>query len=368
MVKFTLISVQYLVYTPQILGMEMAKIKINVGSLNSIKAVYNSTKHDLGKFNKFWSEGKQPSVEWDLTDLTIGKVNVAGLSFFLALAHRVKEFTGKPQDILLEWHPKQFGFFHDIGFFSVSDKYDLFIWPFTIGGFETGEINPKTKILSYENIHSLPDTSDQDELSEWKKVHREMYRGDVMQRCSALFEGIADNGKRNLPLVMSRTCAELVTNSLLWGQATAFVGLQRTSNKIFISVTDIGLGLNRSYSSKITHTPKLSDIQAISACCAINQNDFGLKRAIMTVLELNGSVNIISNGGEVHWGLENWTKFLNRISQIGFEQAVMELDADKKQNERTNLTHFQNGYSCFLNNKIRGTRISFSIPVDKGMR
>ena len=346
----------------------MMKIRINVGSLNSVKAVYNSTKHELEEFNKLWVEGKQPSIEWDLTDLSIGKVNVAGLSFFLALAHRVRDFNGRPQDILIEWHPKQFGFLHDIDFFDIAEEYDLFNWPFAIGGFEAGNINPKTKILSYENVSSLPDILNLNELSEWKKVHRETYRGDIIQRCSSLFEGIAENGKRNLPLVMSRTCAELVTNSLLWGRATAFVGLQRTSNKIFISVSDVGLGLKRSYSLKNKLTPDLTDIQSIAACSAINLNDFGLKRAIMTVIELSGTVSIISNGGEVHWGQKNWNIFLNQIINIGFENAVMEFKADKEQKEKTNLDHYQNGYSVSLDSKIRGTRISFSIPVEKGLR
>tara|TARA_Y100000588_G_scaffold382106_2_gene468957 strand:- start:628 stop:1668 length:1041 start_codon:yes stop_codon:yes gene_type:complete len=346
----------------------MANISINVGSLSSVRAVYNSTKYELNKFNKLWSEGMQPSVEWNLTDISIGKVNVAGLSFFLALAHRVRDYTGRPQEIVLEWHPKLFGFLYDISFFDIAEKYDLFVWPFVLGGYEVGEINPKTKILSYDKISSLPDTFNSDELSEWKKVHREMYRGDIIQRCSSLFEGIAENGKRNLPLVMSRTCAELVTNSLLWGRTTAFVGLQRTSSKIFISVSDVGLGLKRSFIMKHPQVSDLTDIQAISACSAINQNDFGLKRAIMTVLELSGDVTIISNGGEVHWGQSNWITFQNCISEIGFEKAVMELKADKEQKEKTNLSHYQNGYSVSLDHKIRGTRITFSIPVEKGAR
>jgi len=350
----------------------MLLVNINVGALRSPSAFYFSTRRGLEEFNNGWRNGLQPSVCWDVRQLSIGKVNVGAVAFFLSVAHRVRAFTGRKQKILIDWHPKQFSLLSDIGFFDLADEHDLFDWPFDIGGFDTGKINPNTKILSFEKLYDSPDFSDNNAISEWKQAHREQYRSKIVNKCESLFFASNSSLNRNLPLVMSRTCAELVTNSLLWGDSTSFISLQRTRTKIFINVCDIGRGFKFSLNQKKAFDGLdlpdglNNDLAAIGLGCVINENDFGLKRAISTVLELNGDITISSCNGEVHWAKPIWADFLSDISNYDIRNALMNLSKQVMPFNVQNKSEYNiNGFVRDLPSSIRGTRISFHIPLDE---
>ena len=352
----------------------MQNININIGFLNSPSAFYFSSRKGLEEFNRGWQSGFQPSVCWDLRQLTVGKINVGAVAFFLAVAHRVRHFTGQSQDILLEWHPKQFSFLSDIGFFEISDQYDLFNWPFTIGGFESEYINPSTKIMSFEQILPPPDYNDETTVAEWKQLHRETYRTEIINNCEALFSSKLHSTNRNLPLIMSRTCSELVTNSLLWGNATSFVSFQRTKSNIFINVCDIGRGFKQSLRSKDAfenlkkEDNSIDDIYAIGLGSVINENDFGLKRAISTVMDLGGDITILSNSGELHWAKPLWESYLQDIDSSGLDYALDSLHTGsiiQTSEERKKLK--DRGFSRSWSSSIRGTRIGFYIPIGEGI-
>jgi len=350
----------------------MENILIDVGTLQSTSSVFYSTNTGLVEFTEKWSKGHQPSITWDLRNLRVGKVNVAAASFLLAIAHRVRSFTGRKQDILIEWHPKQFTFLYDINFFDLADDYDLFDWPFDIGGYDSGIINPNTKILAYDKLIETPDLNNIQEISEWKQLHREEYRSNIINRCEALFALKDNHRKRSLPLIMSRTCAELVTNSLLWGDSTSFVGLQRTTSRIYISVSDIGKGFKYSLSNKgilkkLNSSVDIeSDLVSIIIGCVINENDFGLKRAISTVIELGGNITLSSSKGEVHFGANMWERFIFDIQNCDMEIAINNMISDFFINGKLAIEDREAGYLRSFTSSIRGTRISFTIPLSKG--
>lgn len=344
----------------------MNELKIKVGPLSSIASVYSSTVSKLEEFNNAWKLGALPIIEWDLSDIRTGHINVAAASFFLALAHRVRQFTNESQPIKIDWHPKTFSFLEDINFFQVANEYDLFDWPYEIGGYDDGLINPNTKILAYDKLSSKPNLSIPDEVSEWKKSHRETYRRNIIDRCEALFLDNDHFNNKNLPLIISRTCAEMATNSLLWGESAAFLGLQRSRNMIFISVSDIGLGFKNSFISKNEHIEFLSkttidkDIASLAIGSVINKNEFGIKRAITTVIELGGNITISSGKGEIHWGKTLWLSYLENIEKESLYDAIESLPENINKSDSDAKNH---GFCRKWSASIRGTRVSFWIPL-----
>lgn len=354
---------------------ERDSITISVGDLASISTIFLKTQEGLNQFNRCWRTGKKLTVIWDLTELRQGKINVAATSFFLAIAHRVRAYSDSAQPILIDWRPRSLSFLSDIGFFSVSEKYDLFEWPYNIGGFEDGNTNPNTLISSYDGKYTKENSSENKDVSELKKHHRELYRSEIIDLCDSLF---VDSDRINfetineLPLILSRTCAELVTNAIIWGGATAFVGLQRSQFGVVINVSDIGIGIKNSLIGKNINVPIFDngnneDINSILIASSINQQDFGLKRAISTVIECRGDITISSNSAEVHWSELNWLSFIKIVEERGIETAI-KLHPSPVRGKATK-SQKNEGYHRVWSGSIRGTRITFFVPLtSKGVR
>ncbi|MCU1792485.1 hypothetical protein [Pectobacterium polaris] len=345
-------------------------IIIDVGDLGSISSVFLVTKNGLNEFNSYWKQGVVPTVKWDMRDIRTGKINVGATSFFLALAQRIRSYSNSAIPILIDWHPKTLSFLYDIGFFHISNRYDLFKWPYPIGGFDSGNINPNTLLSSYDELIPKPSFNDQDKIIDWKRYHREAYRGELIDLCESLFNK-SDKNKfgfsKELPLIISRTCSELVTNSLLWGGVTAFVGLQRARNGIFINVSDIGIGMKASLLKKNVNIETISDFKnidlvSILICSIINEKDFGLKRAISSVVETGGNITILTNSCEIHWSNENWNKFNNDIDCHNVKYAIDNFPPPIT--GRADIHSKDKGYYRNWNSGIRGTRISFFIPTN----
>lgn len=344
-------------------------ITINVGDLSGISSVFGRTKEGLAQFNQLWKQGQVPVVTWDLRELRTGKINVGATSFFLALAQRVRSYSNHPLPILIDWHPKKLGFLFDIGFFEIAYKYDLFKWPYAIGGFEGGTTNPNTLLTAFDELSPSPNFEHAELISNWKREHREAYRGYLIELCESLFKKSDRENfgfSNELPLIISRTCSELVTNSLLWGGNTAFVGLQRTSKGILISVSDIGIGMRLSLYRKdikreLISESKYADLNAMLICSTINEKDFGLKRAISSVVDIGGNITIISNSSEIRWSQYNWQRFNNEIRDSGINNAVMNFNMSNTGN--ASFSGIKDGYSKKWDSPIRGTRITFYIPT-----
>lgn len=341
------------------------KLTINIGGLESIASLYKNTSTELTKFNDLWKAGQNPIIIWDLRNIHTGRMSIAAISFFLAIAHRVSKFTKKPQPCLIEWNPKSFGFLSDIGFFDIADYYGLIEWPFAIGGYESGKTNPNTILFTCDPLLSIPDYNDQDNISQFKKIHRERYQQYIIEKCEALFVEI-DNTyfDEDLPLSLSRTCAELATNSLLWGRSTPFVGLQRSRKLITISISDIGIGFKSSLIAREKFRELLTendaDIMSIAAGSIINKFDYGLKRAISDVIAFGGNISLTSNSGEICWNKYLWLRFLEQFEKSTLEKAARALPNPIYKADKLDK---QNGYIRNWNFSIRGARVSFSIPL-----
>ncbi|MEZ7206233.1 hypothetical protein [Pseudoalteromonas sp. DY56-GL79] len=346
-------------------------LKIKVGGLDSIPSVYFKTSPSLKEFNTYWHSGRVPRVQWDLREIAYGKINVAAASLFLALAHRVRQYTRAPQEILLDYHPKIFAFLTEIKFFNVADEYDLFELPYPIGGYSDLNINPRTQILSLDQFSTRPDIFDIEELAEWKRVHREQFRKLLIADCSDLFRSVQMGpSEKDLPLIISRICAEIAINSLLWGQATAFLGLQRSRNLIGISVIDVGKGFRQSFKEKNIHSEIMqsangenADLYACLLASITNEKHFGLKRAIENVISAGGNISIGSGSAEVHWGEKLWCSFIEHCRDYGVKAAISEIG---KLTFKAGTENKKDGYVRIWNNSIRGVRVNFSMPVQGG--
>lgn len=346
-------------------------LQIKVGGLDSIPSVYFKTSPSLKEFNTCWHSGRVPKVQWDLREITYGKINVAAASFFLALAHRVRQYTDVPQELLLDYHPKVFSFLTEIKFFEIAEEYDLFELPYPIGGYSDLNINPKTQIVSLDQILNRPDIFDSNTLSFWKRAHREQFRKFLIADCSDLFRSVQMGpSEKDLPLIISRICAEIAINSLLWGQATAFLGLQRSRNLIGVSVIDVGKGFRQSFKEKNIHSEimqsvdgEYADLHACLLASITNEKHFGLKRAIENVISAGGNISIGSGSAEVHWGEKLWSNFIQRYSNYGIEDAISEIGESVYKAAAENK---KDGYVRIWNNSIRGVRVNFSMPVQGG--
>lgn len=334
--------------------------KINVGTLQGMGSVYMAISPSLQKFNQLWISGKRPEIEWDMTSVRPGKINVSALAFFLAVADRVSKFTGKPHRVIIDWNPTVFEFLDNIGFFDVADRFKLFEWDYPLGGYDPGNQNPSNRIIGYQKIAEIPDITNKVEVSKWKKIHREAYRDNIVRQCIPLFEGAGLS--EGLPLLISRSSSEIATNSLLWGRSAAFLGMQRTKNIIFISISDVGIGCKKSLEEKNNSdgSINLNDLSSLVLASFINEEEYGLRRVISSIMDLNGSISLSSGGGEICWRPKIWKDCLDTFNSFGLIKAISQV------NNLANLNDVQsknNGYARNWNTAIRGTRISFSIPL-----
>lgn len=342
-------------------------IEINIGGLEGIASVYRNVSKGLHEFNEHWKRGEQSVIYWDVRGLKNREMDISAISFFLAIAHRIRLYTRICQPILLDWNPITLGFLSDIGFFEVANLNDLFKWPYEIDGLVIGKTNPNTRLLSYKQLSQKPEINNASDLSEWKRIHRENYREDIIGKCESLFT--SKDQKRygeNLALAMSRTSAEIAINSLLWGEAAAFLGIQRSNKRITISISDIGVGLKNSLISKGLHlnllNDDISDINSVALCSVINENDFGLKRAVSTVINLGGSISISSSAGEIFWCDKLWNEFVECYEARGAERAILKLPVPIYKAEDSDR---KNGYVRKWAESIKGTRVSFRIPINQ---
>lgn len=340
------------------------KIVINTGGLQSISSIHKNFSEGLSDFNQKWKEGKTPLVEWDLRNIIPGKISITALAYFLAIAHRIVLFTKYKHPINIYWNSEILAFLYDIGFFAIADKYNLFDWPYEIGGFKLNTINPNSKLLVYEPLGSLPDYNIEENVAIWKREHREKICKDIEPKCSSLFTREEKQNIGKLIFEISRTCSEIATNSLLWGKSFPFIGFQRTYHNITISISDIGVGFKSSLLAKNKDFGLLSgdnlDIKAIFLGCLLNEKGFGLKRIISTIVELGGHISITSNSGEVQLGEVLWKKIIDTFEMGGIEKVIKELPQPIFHAEKVDKNE---GFVRNWKNSIRGSRIDFNIPV-----
>lgn len=342
----------------------MEHIFINVGPLNSFASLGFHISEGLSEFNENFIRGRQTKIIWNLNKLEQYSVNMSTLTAFLSVAYRLRKFSNQPQEMVMDWKPPVLAFLTDVSFFKIAKELDLFTWDSRlIGGFQSGKTNPNTEIFLFENQTFV----EKDRLNDWIKW-KDSNRQDLHDYISSICENIfnPENQSFQFPQkivdTLSSTATELALNSVMHGREPAFIGAQRTSERITVSVCDCGVGfinslrkLNPDINSSISH------IQGILIGSIINKKDFGLQEAIQNVLDYGGWVIISSYNGEICYRPELWHKIKNLTTEEIVKTNVEEiLGSQVKQIGYQDKLH---GYWRQLYKTLRGTRITFEIPV-----
>jgi hypothetical protein len=337
---------------------ELDRFNINVGPLTGLASLSRHTARSLRQFSQLVIEGRAPEVEWDLTNVEPRRMSMAGLTGFLALAHRVRQFTGKPSLARVTWNPSIFAFWSDISLLRIVQRHDLLEWvPHNVlGGFRSGTTNPYTQILCIP--YRPTDLPPPDTVNSWKDVQRQSFKEQLELWCGHLFRPKKDMVafERKLGDQVAATTAELVVNALLWGHATAFVGLQRTSHGITVSVCDCGCGLLRTLREKKNWPdgcPVSTHLESVVAASLMNVRQWGLRRAIDIVTENSGWVIVASFDSHVRWRSHSWQSAKSRL--------IMQHDRVSSIREITPFLddedHNVDGVG------LRGVRITFEVPI-----
>jgi|GEM_PF-1584916 len=348
------------------------QLRIDVGGLRSVESLVVRTGRSLKEYSDLYRRGASPEVVWDLRGCLPKRMNMATVTAFLSVADRLREFSGRPQKARVRYNPQIFQFWDDIDFISLVHDLDLFSWEpkDVLGGYQRGETNPDTRIFAFSLADDPPSRKNESAWINWKDGVRNLLREKMLLLCGPLFH--ENRGSRpfpkDLPNVIANTCAELVLNASMWGHSDSFVGLQRTSGRITAAVCDTGSGLLNSFANKPIDkkqkNPKLeSDVESILLASLINRQDFGLRRAISSVVGRNGWVMMSSSAGVLKWRKPSWAKALeiydSNPSQLPSAQTLFPQDSSSTPvSDDTD-----SGYCRLLECGLRGVRVSFEIPI-----
>jgi anti-sigma regulatory factor (Ser/Thr protein kinase) len=196
---------------------------------------------------------------------------------------------------------------------------------------------------------------------------------NYLMRCSNIFRGFDEK----LEDIISNTSLELIVNSLTHAEEIAFVGIQRTSNRITISVCDSGVGFPKSLKKlfkDIDIKRPLTHQDGILIGSLIQKSQHGLRLAISEVLnydtdhlnELNeGWVIISSFNSEIRWQKNNWDKATNYFEKINISKELpsIQIALGEKSDKYIEKEDLEKGYWKSYDNFLLGTRISFEIKI-----
>lgn len=341
---------------------------LRVGSLASIASLHSAIAPGLLEYNRQYLSGSRPAIRYDLTDLQPHRISMAALTALLATMDRFREFAQLPASLDMRWNPQVFGFLSDIGFFAIGRERDLFeVDAAMSGGFASVIANPNTQIICSEFTDEW--SADQQEQAAQKDAIRTNIKEQLLMLCGGLFR--PKRGSRPIPTGLRDqilvTSAELVVNAHLWGKANAFVGLQRSSRGITVSVCDSGEGFLSSLSKKrrANATPE-THLHSLAVGSIINAEDFGLRRAIDMVTRASGRVEMSSFSGEIIWRSDLWGWWVDTATRaydpdvpLGVRFEHMRADLSDEGVLHRNQTGQIREWAA----PLRGSRVTFEVPI-----
>jgi hypothetical protein len=348
-------------------------IVVNIGPLTSFNSLLYHIGPQFQKIRDAYLRGESPEIIFDFKNLGFQKgMSIAAITALLSSAKKLKDFLSFPIPAIINWDPVLLGFLADIGFFEYCDKFQIFEWlpKNIIGGYKSGKTNPNTKILYYADIHKIRSDEDLLRIGEIKAGLKQKISSNFLMRTSRLFEGF-DN---TLEEIIGNTSLELIVNSLVHGEDTAWVGIQRSSKRITISICDSGIGFQKSLRRSYKNQNNLGNLNyedSLFTGCLVQKNEHGLRLAISEVLNMEysdlsanneGWVIISSFNTEIRWQKNNWKSALNYFDNHTGIPKIVEGLGSKLDNfiEREQI---ENGYWKKFDNYLLGTRITFEIVI-----
>jgi hypothetical protein len=342
---------------------------INVGPLSGLDSLSYYTSEPLNRYSDLYQRGARPEVEWDLRQVQSGRMNLAGLTAFLSLAHRLRQFTLEPPYLRLTHDEKAISFLKDISFLQLAKKYDLWRVADPLRAVaKRGKTNPNTNIFMFE-LSEFPDPEDSDFIP-WKDYIRQEIKKELLLKCGPIFKPRADTVPlpEALPDEIAIVCAELVLNSVLHGRSPAFIGLQRTYPRISVAVCDSGRGFLQTLQDRHerlgTEIPFANThLKAVLLGCLVNRRGYGLRRAIDTVIRSGGWVEISSGECQINWRAPLW----DHVVRAAANDASVLMDTGKMLGPSTtgkpSPTETALGFYRVSEYGLRGARVTFEIPI-----
>ena len=350
------------------------KYPIDVGPLYSIGSLNFHISERVHDYLLLYLEGKNPPIEWDLSHLISKRINFAALTYFLSICNKLRGLVGSAQCVKSVWNPRILGFLNDIAFFEIAEGQDLFDWPEDMReGFKDNLTNPNTKIILFPHSkHEIPNKADLQDWKNWKDQTRENINSLISAKCINLF-ATSKNSKQlptSLRKQVTNTCAELVLNCLLHGNDDAFVGLQRTYDRISVAVCDNGIGflqsLKHNYGIKLSEHNNRDHLKSILYSCFANEREFGLKKAIKDVLSIpNSYVSIFGYNAQIFWKKKLWEAVVRHHQEDGYTLDTVIDRFESNLIQKALISDYEDGFFRIWKYGLSGVRITFEIKINK---
>ena len=356
------------------------EFRINIGSLSSYSSLYNNLAPSLSYLRKLYANDKLPEkIYFDFRYIERKRIKISALTYLLSVSHNISRIYKRPFDVIINWDPYILSFLHDLDFISIANYFRLYDWEGYIGGYKSGQFNPNSKLFYFEEINSIFNFSSKIDLDRWKEECREDIEIELEKRFEKILLIQDLDREYNIFLIdkLISTTAELIVNTLLHGQEICFMGIQRTSKGISISISDSGLGLIdglknfRKWAQSVNLKEKYidfeikNDIDALLNAALIKENDVGLKSAIDDIInDLNGYVTMSTGLAEIRWETQNWNIASQRFDYDNFHknlQSANDLLGEEKKGFMSKSDYYK-GYYQIHKNYLKGTRISFEVP------
>ncbi len=352
------------------------RLSINVGPLNGLGSLVHHASRELSTYTQLYLRGSHPEVEWDLRQVESGHMSMAALAAFLAIADRLRQFSGHSHEAKVLHKPRVFAFWDDVRFFRIAKEFDLLRWSpeNIVGGYGDflGHTFGGSKILDFPKPTRIPNWDEGSTRTAWKNESRERLTNDLLARCGSVFDPRRrlEGRKKELPGCVAKTTAELVLNSHSWGDSSAFVGLQRSPVGITVAACDSGRGLRTTLAQQAGRIsfPRFRDhLEAIILASFLRMQEYGLFKVIQDVVDLDGWVLVSSYDAEIVWGRELWNRAVELVNgdilqHKDIATLVAALGGPVSRTPQ-NRAERRKGYLRRFRHGLRGTRMSFELPL-----
>jgi hypothetical protein len=334
-----------------------------VGGLDGLGSLSYNLARPLKEYTRRYRDSRrQPEVgfvaaEWDLRRVESKQINIAALTAFIAIAHRLRLFTDHAAQARLTWDPGVLHFFRSTGALDLFRNYDLVSFSDDdLAGYtrDLAKVNPSTRFMILDKTAEFGALTAA-EFTTWKDEARRQLAAELHDYTRALFrpsKSLTLNPSVERQVVSAS--AELCLNANFWGRSPAVIGLQRSRVGISVAVADCGHGML----ATLRHRLPVANHAAATLVAAIyNRRDYGLCRVIEEISALpNGWVSIWSFDSELVVKRPLWDH-IKDLNPIDVSRNLPLRVSHGRLDEAARRTGYLREWSA----GIRGVRVAFEV-------